>query len=159
MVLSLGAWMVTWWVTEAVPIPVTALLPMVLFPLLSISTVREASQPYGDPVIFLFMGGFILALGLEKYNLHERVALNLIRLTGTSGNGIILGFMLATALISMWISNTATAVMMLPIASSVTSLLAKEMADKDDPKFQKFPTITTLGGVPMIVAIPPMLAA
>ncbi len=163
IVLSLGAWMVTWWVTEAVPIPVTALLPMVLFPLLSISTVREASQPYGDPVIFLFMGGFILALGLEKYNLHERVALNLIRLTGTSGNGIILGFMLATALISMWISNTATAVMMLPIASSVTSLLAKEMGQQDDPKFQKFSTglmlsiayAASIGGIATIIGTPP----
>lgn len=163
IVLSLGAWMVTWWVTEAVPIPVTALLPMVLFPLLSISTVREASQSYGDPVIFLFMGGFILALGLEKYNLHERVALNLIRLTGTSGNGIILGFMLATALISMWISNTATAVMMLPIASSVTSLLAKEMGQQDDPKFQKFSTglmlsiayAASIGGIATIIGTPP----
>ncbi len=163
IVLSLGAWMVTWWVTEAVPIPVTALLPMVLFPLLSVSTVREASQPYGDPVIFLFMGGFILALGLEKYNLHERVALNLIRLTGTSGNGIILGFMLATALISMWISNTATAVMMLPIASSVTSLLAKEMGQQDDPKFEKFATglmlsiayAASIGGIATIIGTPP----
>ncbi len=162
-VLSLGAMMVTWWVTEAVPLPVTALLPMVLFPLLSVSTVREASQPYGDPVIFLFMGGFILALGLEKYNLHERVALNLIRLTGTSGNGIILGFMLATALISMWISNTATAVMMLPIASSVTSLLAKEIGQKDHPKFQKFATglmlaiayAASIGGIATIIGTPP----
>ncbi|MBK5279652.1 MAG: DASS family sodium-coupled anion symporter [Bacteroidia bacterium] len=162
-VLSLGAWMVVWWVTEAVPIPVTALLPMVLFPLLSVSSVREASEPYGDPVIFLFMGGFILALGLEKYKLHERVALNLIRLTGTSGDGIILGFMLATALISMWISNTATAVMMLPIASSVTTLLAKEMGQKDDPKFQKFATglmlavaySASIGGIATIIGTPP----
>ena len=163
VILSLGAWMVAWWVTEAAPIPVTALLPMVLFPLLSISSAREASQPYGDPVIFLFMGGFILALGLEKYNLHERVALNLIRLTGTSGNGIILGFMLATALISMWISNTATAVMMLPIASSVTSLLKKEMTLKDDLKFQKFSTglmlsiayAASIGGIATIIGTPP----
>ena len=163
VVLSLGAWIVTWWATEAVPIPITALLPMVLFPLLSVSTVREASQPYGDPVIFLFMGGFILALGLEKYNLHERVALNLIRLTGTSGNGIILGFMLATAIISMWISNTATAVMMLPIASSVTSLLAKEIVQKDDEKFKKFSTglmlsiayAASIGGIATIIGTPP----
>ena len=163
VILSLGAWMVAWWVTEAAPIPVTALLPMVLFPLLSISSAREASQPYGDPVIFLFMGGFILALGLEKYNLHERVALNLIRLTGTSGNGIILGFMIATALISMWISNTATAVMMLPIASSVTNLLAKETGQKDDPKFKKFATglmlsiayAASIGGIATIIGTPP----
>ena len=163
IILGLGTWMVIWWATEAMPIPVTALLPMVLFPLLSISTVREASQPYGDPVIFLFMGGFILALGLEKYNLHQRIALNLIRVTGTSGNGIILGFMLATALISMWISNTATAVMMLPIASSVTTLLAKEMGKQDDPQFKKFATglmlsiayAASIGGIATIIGTPP----
>ncbi len=158
--------MVTWWVTEAVPIPVTALLPMVLFPLLSVSTVREASQPYGDPVIFLFMGGFILALGLEKYNLHERVALNLIRLTGTSGNGIILGFMLATALISMWISNTATAMMMMPIALSVVKLI---IPNKDEIREEPVTAernfalglmlvvgyAATLGGLATIIGTPP----
>jgi len=163
IILSLGAWMVIWWATEAIPIPATALLPMILFPLFSVSTVKDASAPYGDPVIFLFMGGFILALGLEKYNLHTRIALNLIRLTGTSGNGIILGFMLATALISMWISNTATAVMMLPIANSVTNLLAKEMGKQDDPRFKKFATglmlgiayAASIGGLATIIGTPP----
>jgi sodium-dependent dicarboxylate transporter 2/3/5 len=162
-VLSLGAWMVIWWITEAMPIPVTALLPMIIFPLLQISTVKEASAPYGDPVIFLFMGGFILALGLEKHNLHERIALNLIKLTGTSGNGIILGFTLATALISMWISNTATAIMMLPIAASVTSLLSKEMVNADDDRFKKFATglmlsiayAASIGGIATIIGTPP----
>jgi len=122
-VLSLAAWMVTWWVTEAVDISITALLPMVMLPLLGVTSIREAASVYADPVIFLFMGGFILALALEKHNLHQRIALNLIRLTGTSGNGIIAGFMLATGFISMWISNTATAIMMLPIAVSVTNFL------------------------------------
>lgn len=163
VVLALGAWMVTWWATEAMPIPVSALLPMILFPLLGVATVREASAPYGDPVIFLFMGGFILALGLERHNLHTRIALNLIRLTGTSGNGIILGFMLSTALISMWISNTATAIMMLPIASSVTSLLAKETGQGEDPRFKKFATglmlaiayAASIGGMATIIGTPP----
>ena len=163
VVLGLGAWMVTWWATEAMPIPVSALLPMILFPLLGVATVREASAPYGDPVIFLFMGGFILALGLERHNLHTRIALNLIRLTGTSGNGIILGFMLSTALISMWISNTATAIMMLPIASSVTSLLAKETGQGEDPRFKKFATglmlaiayAASIGGIATIIGTPP----
>jgi sodium-dependent dicarboxylate transporter 2/3/5 len=121
------------------------------------------AQPYGDPVIFLFMGGFILALGLEKYNLHQRIALNLIKLTGTSGNGIILGFMLATALISMWISNTATAIMMLPIASSVTFLLAKDLGKENDPRFKKFATglmlgiayAASIGGMGTIIGTPP----
>lgn len=162
-VLAVGAWMVAWWVTEAVPVPVTALLPLVTFPLLQITTGREAAQPYGDPVIFLFMGGFIMALALEKHNLHQRIALNLIRITGTSGNGIILGFMLATALISMWISNTATAVMMLPIASSVTALLAKDLTSGNDDRFQKFATglmlciayAASIGGIATIIGSPP----
>ncbi|MBL7851530.1 MAG: SLC13 family permease [Cyclobacteriaceae bacterium] len=163
-VLALGAWMVTWWATEAMPIPVTALLPMIVFPLTSVSTVREASAPYGDPVIFLFMGGFILALGLERHKLHQRIALGLIRLTGTSGNGIILGFILSTALISMWISNTATAIMMLPIATSVTTLLANEVGGhKDDPRFKKFATglmlaiayAASIGGMATIIGSPP----
>jgi solute carrier family 13 (sodium-dependent dicarboxylate transporter), member 2/3/5 len=162
-VLAVGSWMVTWWITEAIPIPITAMLPLVLFPVLGVAKMSEAAQPYGDPVIFLFMGGFILALGLEKYNLHQRIALNLIKLTGTSGNGIILGFMLATALISMWISNTATAIMMLPIASSVTYLLAKDLGKENDPRFKKFATglmlgiayAASIGGMGTIIGTPP----
>jgi sodium-dependent dicarboxylate transporter 2/3/5 len=123
-VLALAAWMLTWWVTEAVPIPVTAFLPMIGFPLLGVMKINAATAPYANPIIFLFMGGFMIALALEKHRLHERIALNLIRLTGTSGNGIILGFMLATAFLSMWISNTATAMMMLPIATSVIRLIS-----------------------------------
>ena len=162
-VLALGSWMVTWWITEAIPIPVTAMLPLVMFPGLGVSSMSESAQPYGDPVIFLFMGGFIIAMALEKYNLHQRIALNLIRLTGTSGNGIILGFMLATALISMWISNTATAIMMLPIASSVTHLMAKELGKENDPRFKKFATglmlgiayAASIGGMGTIIGTPP----
>ncbi len=163
-VMALGAWMVTWWATEAIPIPVTALLPMIVLPLTGVSSVREASATYGDPVIFLFMGGFILALGLERHKLHQRIALGLIRLTGTSGNGIILGFLLSTALISMWISNTATAIMMLPIASSVTALLANEVGGhKDDTRFRKFGTglmlaiayAASIGGMATIIGTPP----
>lgn len=115
--------MIIWWITEAAPIPVTALLPLLLFPFLGVMKMSEAAAPYANPVIFLFMGGFLIAMALEKHRLHERIALNLIRLTGTSGNGIILGFMIATAVLSMWISNTATAIMMLPIATSVINLL------------------------------------
>jgi len=163
IILALAAWMVTWWVTEALPIPVTALLPMILFPLFSIATPREAAAPYGDSIIFLFMGGFMIALALEKHNLHQRIALNLIRLTGTSGNGIIMGFMLATALISMWISNTATAVMMLPIANSVTTLLRQEISERDQTKFERFATglmlsiayAASIGGIATIIGTPP----
>jgi solute carrier family 13 (sodium-dependent dicarboxylate transporter), member 2/3/5 len=125
-VLALTVWMIAWWVTEAVPIPVTALLPLVGFPLLDVMPAGSAAAPYANPVIFLFMGGFMLALGLEKHQLHKRIALNIVRLTGTSGRGIILGFMIATASLSMWISNTATAVMMLPIATSVIGIIFQE---------------------------------
>ncbi len=123
-VVGLAIWMIVWWVTEAVPIPVTALLPIVVLPLAGIFTVSQATAPYASPIIFLFMGGFLIALGLERHGLHLRLALNLLKITGSSGNGIILGFMIASALLSMWISNTATAVMMLPIASSVVGLLS-----------------------------------
>lgn len=120
--LALAAWMIVWWITEAVPIAATALLPMILFPFMGIIKMSEAAASYGHSAIFLFMGGFIIAIALEKHRLHERIALNLLRITGTSGNGIILGFTLTTALLSMWISNTATAMMMLPIAISVINL-------------------------------------
>lgn len=125
-VIATGLWMVTWWVSEAAPIPVTALLPIILFPLTGVYSVTEATAPYASPIIFLFMGGFMIALGLEKHNLHKRLALSILKVTGSSGNGVILGFMASTALLSMWISNTATTVMMLPIAMSVVSLLSKD---------------------------------
>ena len=121
--LALAAWMIIWWISEAAPIPVTALLPLVLFPFMGIMKMSDAAAPYANHIIFLFMGGFLIAIALEKHRLHERIALNLIKVTGTSGNGIILGFMIATGVISMWISNTATAMMMLPIGTSVIRLL------------------------------------
>ena len=125
-VLALATWMIVWWISEAIPIYVTALIPLLLFPFLGVMNMKEAAEPYANPIIFLFMGGFMIALALEKHRLHERIALNLIRITGTSGNGIILGFMIATGFISMWISNTATAMMMLPIGLSVVNLLLKD---------------------------------
>jgi sodium-dependent dicarboxylate transporter 2/3/5 len=124
--LGIGLWMIFWWVTEAAPIPVTALIPLVAFPFLGVMDIASAAAPYANHIIFLFMGGFLIAIALEKHRLHERIALRLISITGTSGNGIILGFMIATGGISMWISNTATAMMMLPIATSVIDLLREE---------------------------------
>ncbi|MBL7870401.1 MAG: DASS family sodium-coupled anion symporter [Cyclobacteriaceae bacterium] len=131
-VLAVALWMIIWWITEAAPIPITALLPLIVFPVLGVMKMSEAAAPYANPIIFLFMGGFLIAIGLEKHRLHERIALNLIRITGTSGNGIILGFLMATGFISMWISNTATAMMMLPIAVSVINLLRTEK--KNNPQ-------------------------
>ena len=127
-VAAVAALMAVWWVTEAIPVPVTGLLPLALFPPLGVATMAEASVPYGDPLIFLFLGGFLLAIGLERWNLHRRIALRVVSLVGTRPAALVGGFMLATAFLSMWVSNTATAVMMLPIGLSVIGLLEREGA-------------------------------
>ncbi|MFY9800875.1 MAG: SLC13 family permease, partial [Methanoregula sp.] len=111
--------MVTLWVTEAIHLEVTALIPLILFPLLGILTVQQSAAPYADQIIFLFLGGFIIARAMERWNLHKRIALYIIRIGGTSPRRLILGFMVATAFLSMWISNTATAMMMVPIAIAI----------------------------------------
>jgi sodium-dependent dicarboxylate transporter 2/3/5 len=111
--------MAIWWMTEAIPIPATAILPLGLFPLLGVLDARNASAPYADELIFLFMGGFFLAVTMEKWGLHKRIALGIIAFVGTGPTRLVLGFMLATAFLSMWISNTATTAMMLPIALAV----------------------------------------
>ena len=131
-VIGIALWMLIWWITEAVSISVTALLPLVLFPLFKIMPMAEVGANYGSPIVFLFFGGFVLALALEKVNLHKRIALTIISWTGDSPNRVILGFMLSTALMSMWISNTASTVVMLPIALSVIQLLVN-----DDDGFTK----------------------
>ena len=125
-VIAAAVWMVIWWITEAVSISVTALLPLLLFPLFKIMPMDEVGANYGSKIVFLFFGGFILALALEKVNLHKRIALTIIKLTGTSPDRVILGFMIATAFMSMWISNTASTVVMLPIAMSVINLLIND---------------------------------
>jgi solute carrier family 13 (sodium-dependent dicarboxylate transporter), member 2/3/5 len=165
-VLAVAAWVIAWWVTDAVPFSVTALLPLILFPSLGVMSASKAAAPYAHPIIFLFMGGFFIAIALEKHHLHERIALNLIRLTGTSGNGIIMGFMISTAFISMWISNTATAMMMLPIALSVVKLIIPEKRMLAEGKLsgeQNFALglmlavgyAATLGGLATIIGTPP----
>lgn len=164
--LALAAWIIIWWMTEAVPIAITALLPLVLFPFMGVMKMNEAAAPYANPIVFLFMGGFMIALGLEKHRLHERIALNLIKITGTSGNGIILGFMISTAFISMWISNTATAMMMLPIALSVINLLKSDASVPNEalPKGERNFAIgllltigyaSSIGGIGTIIGTPP----
>ncbi|MBT5229745.1 MAG: DASS family sodium-coupled anion symporter [Methylococcales bacterium] len=117
--LAIATLMATWWLTEAIAIPATALLPIVLFPTLGIMTTPEACAPYAHHLIFLFMGGFFIAKSMEQWNLHKRIALAIIRFTGLGASRLLLGFMLASAFLSMWISNTATTMMMIPIAIAI----------------------------------------
>ena len=138
--MPLVAWRVTavavlmaiWWISETIPVPVTALLPVILFPFLGVVSIKSAAAPYAHPLIFLFLGGFIIALGLERWNLHRRVALTIVHLFGTRPTSLIAGFMLATAVLSMWVSNTATTVMMLPIGISIITLF-REQNQSDAP--------------------------
>ncbi|GAA9002796.1 SLC13 family permease [Helicobacter pylori] len=125
VVAGVAVLMGIWWMTEAIDLPATALLPLVLFSVFSVDQFSSVSSSYASPIIFLFMGGFILALSMQKWNLHTRIALSIILLVGTSPRRLILGFMIATGFLSMWVSNTATAVMMLPIGMSVLQLVAK----------------------------------
>ena len=127
-VAAVAALMAVWWLSEAVPIPATALLPIALFPLLGVMKTQEVTTAYANHIIFLFMGGFLIAVTIEKWGLHKRIALHTIRMVGVSPNRIILGFMLATAFLSMWISNTATAMMMVTIALAVLKQTAKPVA-------------------------------
>jgi sodium-dependent dicarboxylate transporter 2/3/5 len=126
---SVGLFMAAWWITEALPIAATALLPLVLFPVLDILPMAATAAPYANPVIFLFMGGFMLALALQRHNLHQRIALAVVRLMGVQPHALVLGFMVATAFVSMWVSNTATAVMMLPIGLSVVQLVRPDAGE------------------------------
>jgi sodium-dependent dicarboxylate transporter 2/3/5 len=121
-VAAVGTWMAIWWMTEALPLAVTSLLPLVLFPLLGVTDIAHAAAPYADKVVFLFMGGFMLALCVEKWGLHRRIALLTVRAMGTKQTRLVGGIMAATAFLSMWLSNTATAAMMLPIGMSLVSL-------------------------------------
>lgn len=162
VVIAVALWMVIWWVTETVSISVTALLPLVLFPLLKIMPIGDVGANYGSPIVFLFFGGFVMALALEKVNLHKRIALNIIKITGTTPNKVVLGFMIATATLSMWISNTASTVVMLPIAMSVIGLLIND-TDGFTKRDQNFALSVMLGiafsanagGIATVIGTPP----
>lgn len=163
-VLAIAVFMITLWISEALPMPVVALVPLVLFPLMGICKIDEAAAPYANPVIFLFMGGFMIGLAIEKWNLHKRIALNIVRITGTSGNRIILGFILATGLLSMWLSNTATTMMMYPIAMSVVTVLETNHQGKGNISNMAVCLLLAIayasnfGGIATIIGTPPNVA-
>ncbi len=126
-VAAVAVLMAVWWISEAIPIPATALIPIVLFPVLDVMSPAEVTQSYAHHLIFLFMGGFMIAVAVEKWNLHQRIALHTIRIVGMTPDRIILGFMLATAFLSMWISNTASTMMMLTVGLAVLHQITKEI--------------------------------
>jgi sodium-dependent dicarboxylate transporter 2/3/5 len=156
--------MIVWWITEALPMPAVALVPLVLLPLLQVSTIGETSKAYSNPVVFLFMGGFMIGLAIEKWNLHKRIALHIVQRTGTSGDRIILGFIIATGFMSMWLSNTATTMMMFPIALSVIAVMKEH--EKPGPGFLNFSLAlmlviayaSNIGGMATIIGSPPNVA-
>ena len=161
--LSIGILIIFLWITEAIPMAATALLPLVLFPLCKIMPVKDVAKSYGDPIIFLFMGGFFLGLAIEKWNLHKRIALNIVHFSGTNGNSIIFGFIMATGLISMWLSNTATTMMLFPIASSVIFVMKENHTEGNQKNFSVALMLviayaSNLGGIATIIGTPPNVA-
>ncbi len=162
-VAGVALFMAIWWVSEAIPIPATALLPIILFPILKVGPVSEATSPFANPLIYLFMGGFIIALAMERTNLHRRIALNVVNFVGTRPTSIIIGFMIAAAFLSMWVSNTATAMMMLPIALSIIGLVESEKAMKTGNFSTNFALVMLLclayacniGGIGTLIGTPP----
>ena len=159
--VAVTAWMVVWWLTEAVPIPATALLPLVLMPLFSLTEMKAVAANYAHPLIFLFLGGFLLAAGMQRAGLHRRIALHIVSAVGTGPARIVLGFMLATAFLSMWISNTATTIMMYAVGLSVIALVSERT--EDDRMVHNFGVAlmlaiaysASIGGVGTLIGTPP----
>lgn len=163
-VLASTLWIAIWWILEVVPIAVTALLPIILFPITGAMDLGETTASFGHKYVFLYIGGFILAIAIEKWNLHKRIALNIINIIGTSISRIILGFMVATAFLSMWISNTATTVMMLPIGMAIISQLKDNpnTIENENTIFGKALMLAiaysaSIGGIATLIGTPPNL--
>lgn len=163
IVAGVGLWMAVWWSTEAIPVAATAFIPLVSFPLLQVMSVKAVAQSYAHPTIFLFLGAFLLALSVEKWALHRRIALGVLVRTGTDGRKLILGFMTASALLSMWMTNTSTAMMLLPIATSVAAMVVEKSTGVSDDEKRAFQVAlllalayaTTIGGMSTIIGTPP----
>lgn len=157
LVLGLTFWMASWWISEAVPIPVTSFLPLVVAPLLGLNSLAAVAQPYAHPLIFLFLGGFIISIAMERWSLHKRIALHTMLFVGSKPSQQIGGIMLVTAFLSMWMSNTATAVMMLPIAISIMELLKQDNADSHFGKAMLLAIAyaASIGGLATLIGTPP----
>lgn len=164
-VLAITAWIAAWWISEAVPLGIASLMPLILLPLMGAVDGATAASAYGDSLIFLFIGGFALALALEKWNLHERIALTVISAVGTSTSGLVLGFMLATGFISMWVSNMATVMLMIPIGTAIIAKVVTLMKEdnvysqEEETKFTKAIIFAigfggTIGGSATLIGTP-----
>ena len=152
--------MAIWWLSEAIPLAATALVPIALFPLLGVLNSRDVAGAYGDRIIFLFAGGFFIAMAMQKWNLHERIALNIVVRAGTNLRRLVLGFMIASAFLSMWISNTATALMMVPIAMAVIGQIEKRLGKDEVAPFTASLLLgiayaCSIGGVATLIGTPP----
>ncbi len=161
--LAVALLMAIWWITEIIPLAITALLPVVLFPLLGIMSGKQVSATYFNHVIFLFIGGFLIALAMQRWNLHKRIALKILMITGTSPARVLFGFMAATAFLSMWISNTATTMMMLPIVLSIIKKLEEHVDTQDISRYSVGLLLgvaysASIGGVATLVGTPPNLS-
>lgn len=163
-VLGTTLWVATWWITEAIPIPAASLLPIFLLPITGALDSGTVTSAYGDDIIFLFLGGFFIATAMEKWNLHKRMALAIIAFVGTSTQRILLGFMLATAFLSMWVSNTASVMMMVPMALAITKQVSSALQGtpeaRDIPVFEKSLLFAvgyagTIGGMGTLIGTPP----
>lgn len=157
--LGAAAWLATWWITECVPLLATSILPLLLFPILGIASPREAAAPYANELVFLFMGGFFIAAALEKWESHARVAYRMVLLVGVTGKRAVLGVMLATGFISMWISNTATAAMMYPIALAIGALFADDEGGRNTRTALMLGVAyaASIGGMGTVIGSPPNL--
>lgn len=161
--LGVAVLMAIWWVTEVVPLAITALLPVVLFPIFGVMNGKDVSSTYFNHVIFLFIGGFLVALAMQKWDLHKRIAIRILLITGSSPARILLGFMLATSFLSMWISNTATAMMMVPILLSITKKMEEFIKAKELKKYSVGLLLgvaysASIGGIATLVGTPPNLS-
>ncbi len=161
--MAVAVLMAMWWITEVVPLAITSLLPVVLFPLLGIMNGKDVSSTYFNHVIFLFIGGFIIALAMQKWDLHRRIALKILMVTGVSPGRILLGFMFASSFLSMWISNTATAMMMVPILISIIQKLEEIIGEKEIKRYSIGLLLgvaysASIGGIATLVGTPPNLS-
>ncbi|MCF8478198.1 MAG: SLC13 family permease [Pseudolabrys sp.] len=162
-VAGIATLMAAWWIAEIVPVPVTAMLPLVLFPLFAVAPLRDTAAPYADPIVFLFLGGFILGAATQRWSLHARIGLRIIAAVGTSPHRLSAGLILASAFLSMWVSNTATAIMMLPIATAVTVLYGRQVSIGDQRSGENLGIVlhlsvaygASIGGLATLIGTPP----